>query len=437
MEATTAQHPILGFARAAGRGLDRVAHVQPAYLTTAEKRAALVELHRLEQRVAALRLRVMAVADDVAEGTAARDAGAWLAAETRSEPGPATADLHLAEQLDRRWLDLAGALGEGRVHLAQARVVAGALTALPADLDPATVELAEKHLVEAAADHRPRELARLGRKVLEVVAPEIAEAEEGRRLEDEEQRARETTSLHLTRVGDGSTRISLKVPDAVADRLRTYLDAFTSPRHDLHDQQAGRTDPATVATGPGLFGVPGSLVPDADKASAHRRRGQAFAALLEHLDPARLPDHGGDATTVLVTVSLDQLRADLAAAGVLTADHGDLSATEARRLACSAALVPVVLGTRGQVLDVGRSTRLFTPAQRKALRLRDRQCRAEHCSVPAGWCDAHHWDPWSVGGRTDLANGVLLCNWHHHRAHDRRYRADRLPDGSVRFARRT
>jgi predicted restriction endonuclease len=80
---------------------------------------------------------------------------------------------------------------------------------------------------------------------------------------------------------------------------------------------------------------------------------------------------------------------------------------------------------------------LFSPAQRKALRLRDRECRVEGCTVPATWCEAHHLKPWALGGRTDLDHGVLLCSHHHHRAHDTRYLANRLPNGDIRFTRRT
>jgi hypothetical protein len=50
---------------------------------------------------------------------------------------------------------------------------------------------------------------------------------------------------------------------------------------------------------------------------------------------------------------------------------------------------------------------------------------------------AHHLDPWSNGGKTDLHRGVLLCSFHHHRAHDTRYDDRRLPNGDVRYARRT
>ncbi len=116
---------------------------------------------------------------------------------------------------------------------------------------------------------------------------------------------------------------------------------------------------------------------------------------------------------------------------------GDLiTAAQARRLACTAKILPAVLGGDSIPLDLGRARRLFSPAQRKALLIRDTTCRAEGCEVPGTWCDAHHTDPWSTGGPTDLTNGVLLCNHHHHRAHDNTYRNDRLPNGDLRFHRR-
>ena len=162
---------------------------------------------------------------------------------------------------------------------------------------------------------------------------------------------------------------------------------------------------------------------------ADQRRGQAFCALLEAVDPDRLPRHGGTATTVVVTIPVADLLAGLGV-GVL-GDGTRISAGEARRLACTAGLLPAILDGASQVLDLGRTRRLFTAAQRKALAVRQRTCRATGCTVPSTWCEAHHGgDPWSRGGRTDLADGVLLCSWHHHRAHDDRYLVQRTPDGA-------
>ena len=118
-------------------------------------------------------------------------------------------------------------------------------------------------------------------------------------------------------------------------------------------------------------------------------------------------------------------------------DTGDgVTASEAMRLACTASILPVVLDGAGQPLHLGRARRLFTSAQRTAMTVRDGRCRTHGCTVPATWCEAHHRTPWSRGGRTDIEDGVLLCSWHHHRAHDPAYRTDTLPNGDVRFRRR-
>jgi hypothetical protein len=97
-----------------------------------------------------------------------------------------------------------------------------------------------------------------------------------------------------------------------------------------------------------------------------------------------------------------------------------------------------VLGGASEILDLGRTRRLFSPAQRKALAIRDLTCRADGCDIPAPWCEAHHAaDPWTHGGRTNLTDGLLLCSFHHHRAHDHRYDTHHLPTGQLRFHRRT
>ena len=86
---------------------------------------------------------------------------------------------------------------------------------------------------------------------------------------------------------------------------------------------------------------------------------------------------------------------------------------------------------------LGRTARLFTARQRKAMAIRDRECRAEGCTMPVAWCEAHHKTAWAKGGCADLDDGVLLCSWHHHRAHDIAYLVKYLPNGDVRYRRRT
>ena len=148
-----------------------------------------------------------------------------------------------------------------------------------------------------------------------------------------------------------------------------------------------------------------------------------------------MPKHGGTATSVVVTMDFETLTSGL---GTATTDTGlVISASEARRLACTGHVIPAVLGGKSEVLDLGRGRRLYEAAQRRAMAIRDKHCRASGCEIPAAWCEAHHLVPWSRGGKTDLADGVLLCSHHHHRAHDDRYLHERLPNGDIRFARRT
>ena len=375
----------------------------------------------------------MAASADVAEGTGARDVADWYAHATRTPGEVARADLSLAQRLDRDQDVLAAALRAGEVNVAQARAISHVVGELPALLKdttevPETIRAAEAHLVAQASRFGPRELRRLGRRILHVVAPAVAEAAEAAALERQERSALEKTRLTMRRCDDGTTRISAVVPDASGTRLATYLDAFANPRRTPDEPQAA--DPVAKVAFP-------------------KRMGEAFTQFLEAVDPTRLPLHGGDATTMVITIDLAALKRDLASATLPAGSHvpGDahettpdeqrITAGEARRLACTAKLLPIVLGGESLPLDVGRAQRLFTPAQRKALLVRDRTCRGEGCTVPGTWCDAHHLLSWAEHrGRTDLANGVLLCGHHHRRAHDASYRHDRLPDGTVRFTRR-
>ncbi|WP_244928300.1 HNH endonuclease signature motif containing protein [Nocardioides sp. W7] len=421
-------HPIRVATRELDHVLKSVVDVNPAFMATSDKAAALKELVAVEARVAELRLRVTADAGDVAEESGARDVGAWTAAATRLRRSDCAADLRLALTLADRPV-LAAAVREGGVNLDQARAIAVALAELPADVDAAVVDQAEAVLVGYAARFDPVELRRLGRRILDVVAPDIAEA---RHLADLEASAHQRMRLGLKSLGDGTTRISGLIPDASAARLATYLHAFTNPRRD-------DSAPTLAEEGRSRVSKPGE--PSARPVPYGRKAAAAFCQLLETLDPGRLPIHGGDATTLVVTMSLESLRSDLGTATLGNPAPGDsvdrITAEEARRLACTALIVPAVLDGKGEVLDLGRAQRLFSRAQRRALALTDRECRAEGCHMPAPWCEAHHQHPWSTGGRTDLADGLLLCSHHHHRAHDPTYTSEPLPDGAVRFHRRT
>ena len=106
--------------------------------------------------------------------------------------------------------------------------------------------------------------------------------------------------------------------------------------------------------------------------------------------------------------------------GTGTTLSGDvLSPGVVRRMACDAEIIPMVLGGDSEPLDVGRSRRLFTRAQRLALAVRDKGCSWAGCTVPASWCDAHHVVHWRHGGHTSVSGGALLCPKHHTEVHER------------------
>ncbi len=405
-------HPLLAGVTSIVETLTKVADANPSFLAIDQKAVVLLEIAHAEAQLAELRLRVMADAGDLAADTAARDVAAWLHHHTHDRADGLRADLRLAVALDRGYHRVAEAMRAGACNLAQAHAIIKALNDLPTDLDPDIKAQAEETLVGYAGSFDPTQLRRIGRRILDLIAPEIAEHEEAQRLTAEETHARKKTRLTMHRLGDGTTRITALVPDAVADRLATNLEAFASPRRD----DGTRTDT-------------GEYLP------YQRRLGRAFCQMLETIDPSRLPIHGGDATTVIVTIDIDQLRRETGVGQVIGGTP--ITASEARRLACTANILPAVLGGDSEILDWGRMQRLFTAAQRRALLLRSATCQAEGCDLPGTWAEAHHWLAWALGGTTDLDNAALLCSHHHHRAHDDTYLHERLPNGDIRFTRRT
>ena len=145
-------------------------------------------------------------------------------------------------------------------------------------------------------------------------------------------------------------------------------------------------------------------------------------------------DEGGktNKTTLLLTMDWESLRDGLGAATTLGGlDAGTHLAPETvRRLCCDASVIPVVLGTGGEVLDWGLAKRFFTEAQTKRLWLRDGGCTYPGCDAPPQWTDAHHLVHWADLGPSDLGNAALLCDRHHTIVHNRRY-AGRVVRGAL------
>ena len=133
--------------------------------------------------------------------------------------------------------------------------------------------------------------------------------------------------------------------------------------------------------------------------------------------------------TTVTRIDLDALRTGLGLGSIDGIDQ-PVSAGTIRRMAASADLIPMVLGTDSVPLDVGRTARLFSKAQRLALHERDGGCAS--CGQNISYTHAHHIRWWKRHrGRTDIANGVLLCSFCHHMIHRDGWGIQAPPDRGV------
>jgi hypothetical protein len=132
---------------------------------------------------------------------------------------------------------------------------------------------------------------------------------------------------------------------------------------------------------------------EVDLRDTAQRDADALVELAQRaLDSGELPTEGGQRPQVVVTVSLPVLQGRIGSASL--ALGGRINADIARRIACDAHVIPVVLGSRGEPLDVGRASHTVPTAIRRAVIVRDRGCAFPGCSIPARWCDIHHVIHW-------------------------------------------
>ncbi|MDF9717495.1 DUF222 domain-containing protein [Nocardioides sp. ChNu-153] len=411
----TALHPLAGVVARVHDDLDDGFELGLLTLGPVETGAALVELERAANRLAALQSRLLAHASEVRveDATGAASTAVWFANATQVTRAEAHRRVRVAVAVNEQYGVLAAAAASGAVSPDQLEVVVRALD----DLGDVTAEVrdeAERTLVGFAREHDAKALRVLGRRILDVVAPAVGEAREAELLAQEEREAVAKIRLTMREDGHGCVHGRFTVPELHGAMFTKMLDAISSPRRS--HLRAGSDGDA------------------ADARPAWERRGQAFVELIERMRDADLPDAAGAGATVVVTMSVDTLTGGLAAASLDTGHR--ISPGEARRLACGADLVPAVLGTKSEVLDLGRAARFHTKPQRIAMILRDGGCTAEDCDAPPHRCEAHHDDPWSRGGGTSVTRGRLLC-WRHHRvAHAPTYLTETLGTGKLRFTRR-
>jgi hypothetical protein len=354
------------------------------------------QLDELATRVDAARVDLLREAVDRGEAGPGRSgAHAWLRDRSPSlRAGGSARVVRLAETAhDDRYAALVAAVREARVPLVTAAVVVEEFERLGPRLAEGAEGPALDGLIDVASWGRPKDVRGIReRLVVRYGATGEFQAEQDRLCE------RRSLSQAFSD-GSGLFEYTMVVDAEAKATIEAAVQGLSAPRP--------------------VDGEP-------DRRPSGQRR---MDALLEVVRRG-VASAEGVATTpkaeLFVTVSLDDLVARSNAATVCgSGEAGKLVGPEtARRIACDAGIVPVVLGKDGQVLDLGRRFRLFTSAQLRALWLRDGGCTFPDCTVPATWCDGHHLRHWADSGSTDLGNAALLCGRHHTVVHRKGYHGE-------------
>jgi len=346
----------------------------------------IAALFMLRSRMDAEITRRVAVFDRT-QGFAAFDAHstcAWLRGAVRLSPNAASEQVRVARQLDRL-PEVSSAFAAGEVSLPHVQTITRVLEEAPAEV----AEEAGPSLVELARRVDPHRLGAVTRHLRHTFAPEAVVRDEAH--------ARERRRLHLSESSDGVYYLDGVLDTETGAMLRTALNALMGP-------------PARD-----------------DERSWSQRRHDAFGNLVRRqLDSGDLPQVGGQRPHLTLTATVETL-ARMPGSKAADLDWGvPMSSEFLRRVACDCELTCILVDKDGDPLSVGRTSRTFTPAQRRALVARDRGCVL--CGRPAAWCDGHHLRHWIDGGETSVGNGALVCSRCHYRLHEGCYRLVRKPD---------
>jgi hypothetical protein len=407
--------------------LDGVAGVEWWRWSEPELAEAVAAVHRAESRCAAAGVAVLAeaVGRGMPLSCGHKDGARWLRSQVPVTPSVAKARSVLAEAFGtaaKPCADLAPtreAFAAGEISVGHASVVVRTMEAVEAipGIDPQTAGEAQALLVETAQVVDPAQLGRAGQRLRHRLDP--GAAERLARDEDAQHGAREA---YLFQESTGMWRMSGSLPPVMGAALMAALDPLAGPEPAPDGTPDPRPHRVRLAD---AFGHLATL-------SLAQRAGQ----------PGALPRRAGAATRMIVTADLSTLTADVttaegpagAAFGLLdTGEPGgwELSPLTTQVLSCGAEVIPMLLDdVTGRPLDVGRTQYPFTPAQRRAIEVRDQHCTYPGCTAKPAWCDTHHLLPFSRGGRTAEANGTLACGWHHRFVHAHGW-TGRLIDGHV------
>jgi Domain of unknown function (DUF222) len=289
-----------------------------------------------------------------------------------------------SEVLPPQLPNTAAALAAGEIGVGQVRVIAETMSTVPASVDVEQREAAEADLARYARSFAPASLGKIGRHLLAHLD------QDGPQPPEEPEPAPAAGELRLRERRDGRLGFEGFLESEHSAAFRSLIEQFAAPR-------------------PAAEGIP-------DPRTTAQRNADA---LLEVCGLARAaqdcPTTGGEPPHLSVTIDWDALRTGL---GTATLDYGThLSASQARRWACDAKIIPVVLGGASEPLDVGRAMRTVPLSLRRALVVRDRGCAFPGCDRPPRLCQTHHCRHWVDGGETSVDNCVLLCKTHHRHVH--------------------
>ncbi len=321
-----------------------------------------------------------------------------------------------------RYPAVAGALAEAEMSFAQAHAIVATIEPAASRADVEQLAEAEQLLVEAATDPAtplpPEQLVVLARRCATLLDPD------GVLPSDEQQRA--LRSLRIRQQRDGSWLTVIRSPAEDGSAIKAVVDAYSGPRVKVafHDEHCDRG---------GCSGVDCSSEEHSiDDRSPEQKAHDALIAMVKaHAASGGAPLAGGESPTLVFTGTIEAYGAYVQGVRhperTLTIEHTSslVPIQHVDRLVCFADIHHLVVDELGHPLWLGRTQRLFTRAQKRALAKRDKGCRVPGCGMPVAWCETHHIVPWQLGGPTDVDNGILVCSFHHHEIHAGRLRVEK------------
>jgi len=401
--------PLVGCLDALDAVLDSMPTDAYAELDPAMQRHAVERLRRIKARVAGQELAAVR-ALDAGLGDKART-GEMLARGFGRDKYEADRTVRVAKTLSAA-PKTEDALASGELAETQAAVIAGAMADLPDSVTADQRDACETTLIADAKQFPIKDLRQRALRISDVFKePAEAAVDEDEALRQRERRAWARTEMWTADDHDGTWRFGGRLTALHAEMLKSALDAIAAPRRRHLTPEQER---------------------DQDELTYPQRMGRAFAHLIERLPTDQLPTTGGTPAVITVNIDLDHLKNQVGAATLTTGTR--ISSGELRRIACTQGILPMVFNGASLPLDMGRSKRLFTPAQRIAIANRDLGCVTPGCEAPPGWCEGHHWrDDWAHSATTNINDGALLCSRHHHQAHDQNWQFRQAPDGHIQI----